>query len=97
MVVLFLSSSFRRQACQSVRVCHGCGDPFSGLSGLNFELHLFAKFPEYPKKGDPRCNIFVGGEGPDILGILVNYVVKPYKTAIKGYTPLTRQLYPPKT
>ena len=44
MVVLFLSSSFRRQACQSVRVCHGCGDPFSGLSGLNFELHLFAKF-----------------------------------------------------
>jgi hypothetical protein len=47
MVVLFLSSSFRRQACQSVRVCHGCGDPFSGLSGLNFELHLFAKFPEF--------------------------------------------------
>ena len=46
MVVLFLSSSFRRQACQSVRVCHGCGDPFSGLSWLNFELHLFAKFPD---------------------------------------------------
>ena len=37
MVVLFLSSSFRRQACQSVRVCHGCGNPFSGLSGLNFD------------------------------------------------------------
>jgi hypothetical protein len=47
MVVLFLSSSFRRQACQSVRVCLGCGDPFSGLSGLNFELHLFAKFPDF--------------------------------------------------
>ena len=45
MVVLFLSS-FRRQACQSVRVCHGYGDPFSGISWLNFELHLFAKFPE---------------------------------------------------
>ncbi len=47
MVVLFLSLSFRRQACQSVRVCLGCGDPFSGLSGLNFELHLFAKFPDF--------------------------------------------------
>ena len=67
-----MSSSFRRQACQSVRVCHGCGDPFSGLSGLNFELHLFAKFPDFTtKRGAGSDPGFGTLELVIILGLLI--------------------------
>ena len=92
MVVLFLSS-FRRQACQSVRVCHGYGDPFSGISWLNFELHfwrdawpLFDGRELYLELATSQTRIFSNSSQPPSLSTL--QISKNLPTLARTITPL---------